>query len=384
MIESIFKTITALVTIQALIFGLVFILNSKKSKPLVLLGIFLFIYSGTSITWMLKTNFPSFFTSIKYIPIVFSYSIMPLFYIYVKSVINRFDKKDFFHIIPAIIEFLLGLVLFIFPNTGDAFYSVDNKQFLLIYMVFIPPLYNMIYAIITIKYVVKQQKLIPNYFTDIEKKRVNWLIITCLIFITEYLLEIISSVVQLNTKIDTLMYVFQVFSSGFIVYWISIYGLTQKVLSIEDFVNKNGEVKNKLDAENLITENENLVEKDKPNPETSENFEKIITFFVETKIYTNKDVNLFMVSGLLQIPYKELSRMINTYGQKNFNQFVNTFRIQEAKRMLDDADFDKFNFSGIAEAVGFNSRSSFFTNFKQIEGITPLEYKRSLEHRERS
>jgi AraC-like DNA-binding protein len=377
MIESIFKTITALVTIQALIFGLVFILNSKKSKPLVLLGIFLFIYSGTSITWMLKTNFPSFFTSIKYIPIVFSYSIMPLFYIYVKSVINRFDKKDFFHLIPAIIEFLLGLVLFIFPNTGDAFYSVDNKQFLLIYMVFIPPLYNMIYAIITIKYVVKQQKLIPNYFTDIEKKRVNWLIITCLIFITDYLLEIISSVVQLNTKIDTLIYVFQVFSSGFIVYWISIYGLTQKSLLIENSYTESSFIKESISPVNL---NEKDIPSKKINhqTETDVDYSKILTFFQDTKIYKNKEINIFMVSNLMQLPYKEVSRLINKNSNKNFNQFVNEFRIEEAKRLLSNPSFDKYNFTGIAEEVGFNSRSSFFTNFKKVEGVTPLEFKKRM------
>lgn len=377
MIESIFKTTTVLVTFQALIFGLVFILNSKKSKPLVLLGIFLFVYSGTNITWMLQTNFPSFFASIRYIPIVFSYGITPMFFIYVKSVINSFDKKDFFHFIPAIIEFILGLVLFISPNLGDAFYSVDNKLFLLIYMVFIPPLYNIMYAIITIRYVVKQQKIIPNFFTDIEKKRLNWFIITCLIFITDYLLELISSTVQLNTMFDTLMYVFQVLSSGFIVYWISIYGLTQKSLLIENSFTDSSHIKESISPHNG---NEKGIPSKKVNHqiETDEDYSKILTFFVDTKIYKNKEINIFLVSDLMQFPYKEVSRLINTHSNKNFNQFVNEFRIEEAKRLLSDTSFDKYNFAGIAEEVGFNSRSSFFTNFKKVEGITPLEFKKKM------
>lgn len=384
MLEHILQILIALGTIQAIIFGLVFILNGKKNKSLVILGFFLVIYVSTSIQWILNANIPSFFPQLKYLPIVFSYCIVPLFFIYIKSVISGANKKDFYHLVPALLEFFLGLLFFMFPSFGDRFYAESNKIVLLLFSILLPPIYNISYAIFAIRYIRKQQQLIPDFFTDIEKKRANWLILTCFIFIFDYSVELLSSIVLLSTKLDLYMYLLEVVFSGFIVYWVSIYGLTQKVLLIEDIVNKNSVAKNNLDAENLITGNENLVEKDKPNPETSENFEKIITFFVETKIYTNKEVNLFMVSGLLQIPYKELSRLINTYGQKNFNQFVNAFRIQEAKRLLDDADFDKFNFSGIAEAVGFNSRSSFFTNFKQIEGITPLEYKKSLGHREGS
>jgi len=186
-------------------------------------------------------------------------------------------------------------------------------------------------------------------------------------------------VVQLNTEWDSFIYLLEAFFMGFIVYWVSIYGIVQKVLLLDDTVVKDSLDNDDLNAENLMDGKVNLARNDKPNPETSENFEKIIAFFKDTKIYTNKEVNLFMVSDMLQIPYKEVSRLINTYGQKNFNQFVNSFRIQEAKRLLEDADFEKYNFSGIADAVGFNSRSSFFTNFKQIEGITPLDYKRSLE-----
>ncbi len=73
-----------------------------------------------------------------------------------------------------------------------------------------------------------------------------------------------------------------------------------------------------------------------------------------------------------------MSWLINTHSQKNFNRFVNEFRIEEAKRLLSDPEFDNLNFSGIAEEIGFNSRSSFFTNFKIIEGITPLEFKKSI------
>ncbi len=378
MVENIFQMLIALGTIQAIIFGLVFMLNGKKNRSLVILGFFLLIYVGTSIQWILRINIVAFLPQLKYLPITFSYCIAPLFFIYAKSVIGGWNKKDFYHLVPALLEFFLELFFFLFPSFGDRFYAESNKPVLLIYSILLPPMYNISYAVLAIRYIRKQQKLIPDFFTDVERKRVSWLITTCFIFIFDYSFELLFSMVQLNTQWDSVVYLLEAFFLGFIVYWVSIYGIVQKVLLIEDIVVKNRLAKDDLNAKNLIDGKVNLAKIGMPNPETSENFEKIIAFFKDTKIYTNKEVNLFMVSDLLQIPYKEVSKLINTYGQKNFNQFVNSFRIQEAKRLLDDADFEKYNFSGIADAVGFNSRSSFFTNFKQIEGITPLDYKRSL------
>ncbi len=382
MVKNVFQMQIALGTIQSLIFGLVFMLNGKKNRALIILGAFLVIYVGTAIQWILSINITPFLPRLKYLPIVFSYCIVLLFFIYTKNITGGANKKDFYHLIPALIEFLVELFFLLFPSFGNTYYSKKNTIILLIFNVLLPPIYNISYAIFAIFYIKKQQKSIPDFFTDIERKRLNWLITTCFIFILDYSFELLFSIVQLNSHWDSYVYLLEAFFLGFVVYWVSIYGIVQKVLLIEDIVVKNGSDKDDLDAKNLIDGKVNFAKNDKTNPETSENFEKIIAFFKDTKIYTNKEVNLFMVSDLLQIPYKEVSRLINTHGQKNFNQFVNSFRIQEAKRLLDDAEFEKYNFSGIADAVGFNSRSSFFTNFKQIEGVTPLEYKKSAERRE--
>ena len=105
-------------------------------------------------------------------------------------------------------------------------------------------------------------------------------------------------------------------------------------------------------------------------------FNTIIQFFRETKIYRNKEISLYMVSELLPYNYREVSKLINVKGNKNFNQFVNDFRVEEAQKLLLNKDFEKFTISAIGEQVGFNSRASFFGAFKSITGYTPLEYKK--------
>jgi AraC-like DNA-binding protein len=77
------------------------------------------------------------------------------------------------------------------------------------------------------------------------------------------------------------------------------------------------------------------------------------------------------------MPYREVSNVINKFANKNFNLFLNEFRIDEAKRLINNDSSDKFNLTWIAEEVGFNSRSSFFAAFKTISGTTPDKYKKS-------
>ncbi len=301
MLESIFKTLTSLVTLQAIIFSLLFILNRKKNNALILLGIFLLAYVGTNILWMLKVTLPSFFHTIRYLPIVFSYGIVPLFFIYTKNVLGRLNKKDFWHLTPALLEFALGFVFLLFPKLGDEFYGIGNKPVLVISMVIIPPVYNAIYAVFTILFIRKQQKIIPNYFTEVEKRRVNWIIITCLIFSLDYVIELVSSIVQLNTDWDLYIYLYEVITTGFIVYWVSIYGLTQKSLLIEFNQIDNIEEINELSLHAALNENTPISEASIQTG-VDENYEKIVTFFKETKVYKNKEISLFMVADLLQKP----------------------------------------------------------------------------------
>jgi len=86
---------------------------------------------------------------------------------------------------------------------------------------------------------------------------------------------------------------------------------------------------------------------------------------------------LFTFANRLQMPYREVSNVINKFANKNFNLFLNEFRIDEAKHLINNDSSDKFNLTWIAEEVGFNSRSSFFAAFKTISGTTPTEYKKS-------
>jgi AraC-like DNA-binding protein len=57
---------------------------------------------------------------------------------------------------------------------------------------------------------------------------------------------------------------------------------------------------------------------------------------------------------------------------------MNKYRAEEFVECLKDEKFKNYSIMGIANEVGFKSKSSFNTTFKKIYGVTPSEFKKTL------
>ncbi len=97
----------------------------------------------------------------------------------------------------------------------------------------------------------------------------------------------------------------------------------------------------------------------------------------EEKLFCDEDLSLGRLSEALELTKNQLSQFLNTYHEKNFNNFVNGYRIDEAKKML--LEQPRRQIISITFAVGFNSYSAFHSTFKKMTGITPAEYRRKHE-----
>ena len=76
-----------------------------------------------------------------------------------------------------------------------------------------------------------------------------------------------------------------------------------------------------------------------------------------------------------------LSKVINTGCGQNFSDFVNTYRVQEARRKLADARYAHYSLVGVALESGFNSKSTFNRVFKKLSGQAPSEVVRPVAAR---
>lgn len=93
-------------------------------------------------------------------------------------------------------------------------------------------------------------------------------------------------------------------------------------------------------------------------------------------LYLNPDLNLELLSRESGIPRRSLSEVIKSCMEQNFNDFVNTYRIREAKKMLSDPECSGKTILEILYACGFNSKSVFNQVFKKSTGLTPTQFRK--------
>lgn len=106
-------------------------------------------------------------------------------------------------------------------------------------------------------------------------------------------------------------------------------------------------------------------------------FDEISKLVIDEKRYLESNLSLAEVSKLVGKTTQKTSSVINEYAKRNFNDFINYYRIQDAKKMLSNIENEKFTISSIAFDTGFSSLSSFNSAFKKFEGITPSLYKKN-------
>ncbi len=95
------------------------------------------------------------------------------------------------------------------------------------------------------------------------------------------------------------------------------------------------------------------------------------------KLYLNPNLSTERLAEQLNIPNKELSNAINRHFNVNFYEYINSFRIEEAKQQLEQADNQSKNITDIFYEAGFNSKSVYNTLFKKKYQMTPSQYRKA-------
>ncbi|WP_109438000.1 AraC family transcriptional regulator [Aquimarina sp. AU119] len=102
-------------------------------------------------------------------------------------------------------------------------------------------------------------------------------------------------------------------------------------------------------------------------------FEVLEETMKSKKLYKNPNLKLPDLAKQIHIQTHLLSQFINDNLNKSFSLFVNEYRIHEAKILLSNKD--KFTIESIGYECGFNSKSTFYSTFKKLTGMTPTQYK---------
>ncbi len=136
--------------------------------------------------------------------------------------------------------------------------------------------------------------------------------------------------------------------------------LQQKLFNIEFPITK-GNTKALMDADTL-----------------KKSTSKLSNYITKTQVYLNPDITLRELAESVQIHPNQLSWLINFRYKKNFKEFINSYRADHFKSLVQNSNDKSVYLIGLAYESGFNSRTAFNSFFKKHTGITPSQYLKSL------
>ncbi|WDE12724.1 helix-turn-helix domain-containing protein [Thalassomonas haliotis] len=115
--------------------------------------------------------------------------------------------------------------------------------------------------------------------------------------------------------------------------------------------------------------------KEPVNMDYVHSIEKAMT---QEHIYRNPNISLERLAEQLSIPVKDLSSTINRHFQVNFYEYLNGYRINEARQTLEKEAASKRSITDIFYEAGFNSKSVYNTLFKKQFNATPSQYRKQF------
>ena len=302
---------------------------------------------------------------------ILNYSWGPLFYLYVSAVLEKdktFELRKLLHFLPAIIYAIISYRIYIM----DADAKVRLLKIMLtsgyenvgIETLLPSALFNLhifVYILFSLKKINSFSKNINGNKHTLEYINYSWLKKLSIgfvgFFLAWFFYEILMFLgIKYYIEADYVITFFGVV----VIYMIAVYTIRQP----------------EIFSGISVIKPEAKYEKSSISEEEAKDYiNKLHEIMRKDKLYLKPDLNLKTLAELLDISQHKLSQVINEFLKMNFAEYLNNYRVEEAKARLINPDFSNYTILSIAFDVGFNNKVSFNNAFKKITGTTPSEYK---------
>lgn len=316
-------------------------------------------------------------TKINYWLIPIALALAPMIYMYVKSVTTstfRFTKKEAIHFLPALALVLYRTTIYIYDAMQPGFDDTQNgilklaldEPIVLPILSFLDFAVMLLYLAFTFQLFYNYRNKIVQYFSNTYKLELNWILSFLVVFTALFLYGVVQMLI--NEYVTELSYRQQ--------WWLNLFmAIITLYVGIRGYFTDTTKLKKLNFSFTPSPISIPLVEKGKTV--SQKEIDQVAAFMKEEKPYLNPELNLSDLAEALNMTRAQLSQVINSGFQKNFNDFVNSFRIDTFKEKLKDGEHKQLSLLGVAYDSGFNSKATFNRVFKKLTQISPTEYLNS-------
>ena len=307
---------------------------------------------------------PIMWTDLLFFPADPGFIIGPSIYFYLISQTNqefRFKRKHLWHYVPYLVYVIYHLIVFL---QGPAFVqnwlaSVD--------LPYINPveriatlISNYAYLYLSIRYYISYRRWIVTEFADTSEISFSWyrnfLIMVAVGITLSWAFNLLN---DLGFNLTYTQNWWEYVLLSLFIYIISISGYQQPQLVYLQFEEKTPEP----------TDKATLSDQDMNSAKN-----QILQLMDQDALYLNPRLSLSSMASQLNMNTNTLSQVINSGFGKNFNDFVNEYRVEAVKQVLKDDSKQHLSLLGIAYDCGFNSKATFNRVFKKFTELSPSEY----------
>lgn len=372
-IYGLLQTIILLGAVQGLILSSLLFFSATHRRPNRLLAALMFLMALASLRlYGMEKNWfhVSMFMSIvdAFVPMIVIMPIGPLLFLYVKTSLNpeyTLTKKDRLQFYPVVIDLIPQITAAVFI-TGVLTHLFKNKPqpwgtFIDTYNVYsdIPRWLSVsLYLWLTSRYLASIKKMPANAQTY-TPALLNWLRLFIRIFAAFqfiWLLYLVPYVIPgYSNKLQDWVGWYPVYIPlAILIYCLGIKGY---IVSHQPLFQRNT-------GTTLVL----------PAAVMEQAVSELTKAMVTGKLYLNPDLTLPMLAAHTSLPPKTISAALNQHFHKNFNEFINEYRVQAIREKMQHEEYRRQTIASLAYDCGFNSLSTFQRSFKSVTGVTPREY----------
>lgn len=303
----------------------------------------------------------------------------PLIYFYVRATTQKgfiLTPKLYLHFVP----FVLGLIYLAptFMVSGSEkiasfhqFFSDSQESSLPVTLITLQRLHGLIYFFFAIRVVWSYRNHLNNTSSSIDTYYHRWLLFFC----SSLLIPAMTSVPLLFIEMEELgrqFYLVIYYGSFLVLFLVVLIYILSKPEIFHAFPHQ-------MPIPDSAEEKTNKYESSNLQETQKEVYLKKLLLYVDgEKPYLENELTISHLSEQTKIPAHYLSQIINEKLNCNFLDFINGYRVNEAKAKLSDPNYNHYTIVAIAYEAGFNSKSAFYSAFKKHASTTPSEFRKSV------